>query len=141
MPKYRDYFRKMLDEHKDQFEAFAEIHAKYQLDQQKWQAEYNEIGKPIQDIIREWEQKLCGHSEKGKYAQFSSKLAEKFQEEVKAFFPLVDFIGVKVKGPALALDKASESVEKEPPQTPKADPDIQEIDSMDLDSFDIPKLF
>jgi len=138
MPKYRDYFRKMLDEHKTEFEAFAQVHAKYQLDQQKHQAEYNKVGKPIQDIIREWEQRLCGHSEKGTYAQFSSKLAEKFQAEVKAFFPMIDFIGVKVSGPP--LDVSATTAPKEKPK-PKTDPDIDAIDKMDLDSFEIPKLF
>src|SRR5690606_9808512 len=99
MPKYRDYFRQMLEVHKDEFEKFAEVHAKYQLDQNKWQEEYNKIGAPIKNILYEWEKKLCGHSEKGNFAKFSSQLAEKFQQEVKAFFPLVDFIGVKVNKP------------------------------------------
>ena len=138
MPKYRDYFRQMLQEHEEVFTAFAEVHAKYQLDQQKWQDEYNKLGEPIKDIIREWEQRLCGHSEKGQYAQFSAKLAEKFQEEVKSFFPLIDFIGVKVSGAQLKVNT------KEPakvPEKPKIDPDVAEIEAMDLDDFDIPKLY
>jgi hypothetical protein len=138
MPKYRDFFRQMLKAHEAEFAAFSEIHNKYAKDQQKWQAEYNAVGAPIQKIIREWEQKLCGHSEKGKYAKFSSTLAEKFQAEVKAFFPYVDFIGIKVTGPK--LDLQNQELPQESKTTQKPDPDLAEIDAMG-DDFDIPKLF
>lgn len=139
MPKYRDYVRKMFKEHEDEFAEFAQIHTLYEQNQQKYQDEFNKIGAPIQKIIKDYEQKLCGHSEKGKYAQFSTKLAEKFHKEIKAFFPYVDFIGIKVSGPKLDLDtkKASKKTEKKEP----VDPDIAEIDAIDTSDFSIPKLF
>lgn len=140
MPKYRDYFRQMLSEHQEAFTDFAQIHAKYQIDQQKWQSEYNKVGKPIQKLIYEYEQKLCGHSEKGEYAKYSAKLAEKFRDEVKAFFPMIDFIGVTVSGPKLNISKQKNTNETKN-NTLSKDKDVAEIEAMDLDDFDIPKLF
>ena len=138
MPKYCDYFRKMLKENEEAFAAFTEVHIKYQLDQQNNQEEFNKLGKPVRVIVEDYERKLCGHTEKGTYAQFSSKLAEKFYGEVKAFFPMYDFIGVQVSGPALKVNVANNKI-SEPKK--KVDKDVAEVADMDLDSFDIPKLF
>lgn len=97
MPKYRDMFRQMLDEHQDEFNSFADVHARYAENKKKWQNEFNTQGAEILEIIRVWEQRLCGKTEKGDKAVFSSRLAEKFWDEVKAFFPLIDFVGVEIE--------------------------------------------
>lgn len=137
MPKFRDYFRQMLAENEQLFADFSEIHNLYQSDRAKWQDEYNQKGAPVLEVILEWERRLCGHSEKGTYAKYSANLAEKFRSEIKAFFPMIDFIGLKVVQPAT---KTAPSAPK-PVETKPSDPDLAEIEVMDLDSFDIPKLF
>lgn len=130
----------MMQEHEAEFAEFADVHANYAQDQTKWQAEFNRVGKPITQILHDWEKRLCGHTEKGHYAQFSSKLADKFQAEVKAFFPLIDFVGVKVSGPALNLQETNTEKDEQPPAT-KPDPDIAEVENINEDLFDIPKLY
>jgi sugar-specific transcriptional regulator TrmB len=94
MPKYKVYFRKMLEENKPLFSRFTEIHAAYELEPEMNQKAFNEIGEKIQEIIREYESRLCSHSQKGEYSKFSPNLAEKFREEIKKVFPKIDFIGV-----------------------------------------------
>lgn len=138
MPKYRDYFRQMLDENEELFTSFAEVHQKYTTDRTKHQAEFNKVGEPVATLVMEWEQKLCGTSERGNYAKYSAKLAEKFRSEVKAFFPMIDFIGLKVVKPATREVKPAPIATK---PTPPKDKDLAQIDAMDMDDFDIPKLF
>ncbi len=136
MPKYRDYFRQMMEENKEMFEDFAAIHAKYMLDDEKWQEEFNRLGEPIVETMREWEGRLCGTTEKGNNAKYSSRLADKFWEEIKAFFPKIDFVGIEVVQTAVREVQMENEVEE---QT-EIDKDLREIDEMD-DSFEIRKLF
>jgi hypothetical protein len=95
--KYKEYVDTMYEVHKEEFENFKEIHSKYALEPDKYQDEYNEKGKPIQEILLEYEDKLCRQSEKGGYGVYTSKLAEKFREEVKKTFPEIEKIGIKRK--------------------------------------------
>lgn len=93
MTKYQQYFQDMTENHKELFTLFKDIHDKYALDPKKWQKEFNETGQEILRIIRKYENMLCGKSEGGKYGKFSTKLADKFWEPIRARFPKIDFIG------------------------------------------------
>lgn len=137
MPKYRDYVRQMFDAHEKEFEEFAQVHAMYVLEPSKHQEEFNRVGAPIADILRDWERRLCGHSEKGNFAKYSANLAEKFRAEVKAFFPFIDFIGAKTTG---SFSK-QEPVINEPTILQTEDKDLEEIEKLSLDDFELPKLF
>ena len=138
MPKYRRLFRKMLENHKQEFAQFSAIHQKYTLDQTRWQDEYNRLGAPSLDIIQDWENRLCGHSEKGQFNKYSANLAEKFRGEIKAFFPMIDFIGIQVVKPATRPAPVS----PEPTPVTGSDPDLTYIDALDPDlaSFTLKKL-
>lgn len=96
MTKYQQYFQSMMDDRQEQFKRFKEIHDNYVKDPDRWQRQFNAEGKLIMEIIREWERKLCSHSEKGQYGIFSSNLADKFWAEIRKFFPKIDFVGVEV---------------------------------------------
>ena len=95
MVKYKQQVQDMLEAHKEVFQAFKELHDKYEKDPKKWQKEFNEKGFEVQALLRRWENNLCGKSESGQFGKFSSSLAEKFREEVKVHFPKIDFIGMK----------------------------------------------
>ncbi len=95
MTKYQKYFQEMLNKYPRQFKQFKEIHDKYMIDPKTWADQFNTEGEIILEIIREWEKKLCSHSEKGKYGIFSSNLADKFWSEIRRNFPKIDFIGIK----------------------------------------------
>jgi len=96
MTKYQEYYKRMLEEHDETFNIFREAHNNYQSGKLS-QEEYNEAGKPIVSIIREYEDRLCNHSEGSGYASYSGNLAEKFWGEVRKDFPLIDRVGVIIK--------------------------------------------
>ena len=97
MTKYREYYEKMINNNKEVFEKFQMLHDRYALDEEKWQEEFNKEGEKILEVIREYENKLCSQSEKGGYSNFTPKLAEKFREEVKKHFSMIEHIGIKVE--------------------------------------------
>lgn len=97
MTKYKEYFDRMVSENKEAFGAFTTKHFEYSTNQDKYQEEFNTEGEKILKIIHEWENKLCSQSEKAGYANYTGNLAEKFQDEVRKHFPLIDHIGIIVK--------------------------------------------
>lgn len=99
MTKFREYYKRMIDANKEEFDAFRTIHDKYAIadDTDTLQEEYNLAGDKIQKIVKEWEQKLCSQSEKAGYGGYTGNLAEKFHEEILKDFPMYDHIGLIVK--------------------------------------------
>ncbi len=95
--KYKAYFKQMITDHAPEFGRFKGIHDLYSRDKKTHQAVYNDEGKAIVDIIRDYEKRLCNTMEKGNNAQYSARLAEKFWTEVRGMFPLIDFVGAIVK--------------------------------------------
>ncbi len=85
----------MLEENRELFDSFKEIHGKYLTDEAKHQEEFNKQGEKILEIIRKYELSLTSKSEGGQYGKFSSNLADKFWAQIRSVFPRIDFIGVK----------------------------------------------
>ena len=105
MTKYKEFFERMLEENKETFDKFKEIHANYGMDEDKFQDEFNRVGAEILKIVNEWENKLCAHSEKAGYANYTGGLAEKFRGELRIAFPLVDHIGIISKRSTFKIKK------------------------------------
>src|SRR4030042_5734020 len=102
--KYKEYFQRMVDENKEAFDKFTQRHFEYSTDEEKYQAEFNREGEAVLKIIHEWEGKLCSQSEKAGFGNYTGNLAEKFQEEVRSHFPLIDRVGIVAK-PSFSLRK------------------------------------
>lgn len=96
MVKYKEYVQKMLDENRKLFDEFKVLHDKYALSSNGLQGEFNEKGEKILELVREYENRLCTNTERGMYNKFSAGLAQKFQDEVRKLFPMIDHIGLKV---------------------------------------------
>lgn len=94
MTQYKFFFQKMMDEYKELFDNFADIHREYMLDPSTWQKLFNQYGAEVIEIIRNYERRLCATSEGGQYSKFSQKLSEKFWGEIRKTFPKIDFVGV-----------------------------------------------
>lgn len=95
----------MIDENKEVFSEFRKLHDKYALEEDNMQDEYNKEGKKVLNIIQEYENRLCKNSEKT-YSRFTGNLAEKFREEIRKSFPMIDHIGIIVKTkPTFSLKK------------------------------------
>lgn len=57
--------------------------------------DFEEVGLEVLDTVRFWERKLCSGMERGRHAQYSTQLADKFWQQVRSDYPLVDQVGVK----------------------------------------------
>jgi len=84
----------MLEENKNIFDSFTDLHQRYTLDEEKYQNEFTKEGERIQNIAHEWENKLCSQSEKAGFGNYTSNLSEKFQAELRLKFPLIDHVGI-----------------------------------------------
>ena len=87
MSEYQKMVAKMMEENKELFENFMDIHNEYAMNPKKWQKLFNQYGAEVVEIIREYERKLCANMATGKFGQFSAKLSEKFWAEVKKYSP------------------------------------------------------
>jgi hypothetical protein len=86
----------MLNRYQKEFEEFARIHDRYKTEGEKWKSKFDEIGRPVVRIIEETENRLCSKMEGSGRGQYSSNLSEKFRQEVRKRFPLIDLVGVKI---------------------------------------------
>lgn len=93
MTKSQEFFQDMMTYNKELFDQFKEIHDKYAEEPEKYKDEFNEKGQEALQVIRRYENMLCGKSESGMYGKFSSKLADKFWEPIRKLFPKIDFVG------------------------------------------------
>jgi len=96
MTKFKEYFQRMIEQNQDAFDKFRTVHNEYALNPDPNQENYNTEGGKILKIIKEWESKLC-HQQEKTYSQYAGKLAEKFWEEVRKEYPMIDHIGIIVK--------------------------------------------
>ncbi|MGD9128961.1 MAG: hypothetical protein PVJ09_00505 [Candidatus Woesebacteria bacterium] len=97
MAKYKQYYTKMIEENRNLFFEFKNIHDKFKSERSKHQAEFNRIGQKVRDVIRDWDRRLCSAMGKGQYSQYSYQLSEKFWNHARKEFEFIDLVGVKVK--------------------------------------------
>lgn len=86
----------MVEKYEKEFDDFQELHDKYESDPKKWQEAFNREGAKIMDIVRDYENRLCGRMENTMNATYSAGLAEKFRGEIKRYLPKLDMIGVVI---------------------------------------------
>lgn len=94
--KHQTIFMEMLNQNRQAFEDFKVVHDNYMQDRKKWQKDFNQKGEKITDIIRKYESILCSKSDSGTYSKYSGNLAEKFWEEIRKYFPMINFVGVEI---------------------------------------------
>lgn len=92
--KYIQTFEIMLSNNVDLFKEFDEVHQNYTLNGESEQENFNEVGARVLEVVREYEDKLCGRSEANGYGRYSGKLAEKFQNHIRSRYPHFDKIGI-----------------------------------------------
>lgn len=96
----------MWEDNAEVFERFTTVHDQYQSDRRNpsYKHSFDETGAAVRAVIEEWDQRLCQQMERGQNGVFSSKVSEKFWNEVKKDFPLIDFVGVQVQFSSKASD-------------------------------------
>ena len=93
--RYKEAYEQMVHDNSALFEAFQKIHDEYVLDPLKKGDQFNEKGKEVMGVVRKYEDILCKRSEVNGFGEYTSKLAEKFQDEVRKHFPKIDEVGIK----------------------------------------------
>ena len=93
--KYRQLFLQMMEEHRDLFLDFKEVHDKFIEDEDTYKSEFNAKGAKVVEIIRDYEMKLTAHTNSGQFSKYSTGLADKFWDQIRSFLPRIDFVGVK----------------------------------------------
>ena len=96
MTKFTEIYKKMWTDHAEVLDEFREIHDQYQADRVGNSQEFNEKGKVVMDILREYEDRLCSGMERGQFGKYSDKVAEKFWQRVKKDFPMIEMVGVEI---------------------------------------------
>lgn len=94
--RYKALIKEMYEAHPDMMTELDTLHRAYALDQKKNQPEFNRLGGKAVEVMRDYERKLCGKSERAGMGVYSSKLAETFWKEIKKRYPLIDFVGVTI---------------------------------------------
>ena len=95
MTKSQQYFQDMIERNKELFAKFQEVHDKFDPKTKVNLEAFNEVGFEVREVIRKFENLLCGYSESGKYGKFSNKTAETFWNYIRRDFPKIDFIGMR----------------------------------------------
>jgi len=95
MSEYQKAFQTMIEQNKEIFDRFKAVHDAYVLSPDLNKAKFNEVGREITDVIREYERRLCAQMGKGQFSKFTQNLSEKFWGEVRKVYPKIDFVGVQ----------------------------------------------
>jgi hypothetical protein len=95
--KYKEYYQKMIDQHKTLFADFQDIHDAFVTDPVAGAEKFHTEGRKVLDVIRDWDRRLCSSMGRGKFSGYTQKLSEKFWSEVRKDFSLIDKVGVIVR--------------------------------------------
>ncbi len=94
MVKYKKAFNEMLKDYNEFFAEFKKTCEKFETNPDDWGEKFNEQGVKVLRIVRRYENALCSRSENTGYGKFSENLSEKFWEEVRGYFPLIDRVEI-----------------------------------------------
>lgn len=92
--KYKQYYDQMVAGNAQLFADFGVAHAEYEQ-QTLDQAGFNERGRKVVDVVRDWDRRLCSAMGRGAFSKYSEQLSEKFWSQVRKDFPLIDKVGLK----------------------------------------------
>lgn len=95
MTKYKSLVDQLYKENQTVFAAFRPVHDLFAQNQKAYSAQFNLLGKPVMDLVLQYEKKLCAQMDGGKYGVYTCNLSEKFRHEIKMTYPYLDFIGVE----------------------------------------------
>jgi len=97
--RYKEIFEKLWEKNKPLFQEFFVLNNEYSDagKRQSIEDQFQSIGKKVQSILKEGENDLCGYMEKGSNHVFSSKVADKYWDEIRKYFRYIDQVGVITK--------------------------------------------
>lgn len=84
----------MVKNNNQLFTEFRKVHDKVESDK-SLKKDFNKIGEEVIEVIRIYVDDLCRTSEGSGYGNYTSKLSDKFWNEVRKEFPLIDDVGIE----------------------------------------------
>jgi len=96
-PKYKKYVSEMFEQNREKMMKFMLLNQDYGQNKKGLKIQFDQEGKEVQEIVEDWMGRLCGQMEKGKNAAYSAKLADKFLEEIRKYFPYYNEIGITIR--------------------------------------------
>ena len=96
--KFKQIFEDLWKTDEKLFQEFFILNNEYEKNSKddKFIDRFQEIGKEVKDILQQGENDLCRQMEKSQHRAYSSKLADKYWDEVRKYFKYIDLVGVKV---------------------------------------------
>jgi hypothetical protein len=94
--RYKQVFEEVVRNNRKLFDEFEKAHQRYKSNPEKYQGEFNAAGAPVLRLIEEAENHLCGKMEGAGRGMYSANLAEKFRQEIRKTYPMIDMIGMKI---------------------------------------------
>jgi hypothetical protein len=98
--RYKKTLENIWERNKDLFQEFFILNSDYADPQTRifLEDKFQEVGTKVKRLLQEGENDLCRHMEKSEHRVFSSKLADKYWDEVRKYFKYIDLVGVKTVG-------------------------------------------
>lgn len=96
MSLYTKIFRQMLDENSEIFDKFKVLNDIYnkKYSQPDFKKEFDLTGEEVLNLIRKYENILCGRTEGSRNSKYSANLSEKFWVLIRLMFENIDQVGV-----------------------------------------------
>lgn len=96
--RYKQIFENIWEENKKLFQAFFLINNEYSdaKKRSKIEKQFQELGGKVKKLLLKGEDELCRHMEKSNHRLFSSKVADKYWDEVRKYFKYIDNVGVSI---------------------------------------------
>ena len=94
--KYKRIFEEIWEKDKELFQNFFLLNNDYAdaKKRTKVEDEFQKVGKQIKELLQKGEDELCRQMEKSSHRAFSSKVADKYWDEVRRYFKYIDMVGV-----------------------------------------------
>lgn len=95
--QFKKIFDQMIAENKEAFIKFKLLNDSLErsLPNSKLRSDFNNLGLEILNIIKRYENMLCGKTESSSFGRYSANLSEKFWMELRRNFNNIDEIGVE----------------------------------------------
>lgn len=84
----------MVKKNNELFSEFRKVHDEVE-NNKSLKKDFNKIGEEVIEVIRIYVDDLCRTSEGSGYGNYTSKLSDKFWNEVRKEFPLIDDVGIE----------------------------------------------
>ncbi|MDD3647450.1 MAG: hypothetical protein PHS44_03035 [Candidatus Dojkabacteria bacterium] len=94
--KYKRIFEEIWDSNKELFQEFFMLNNDYAdpANRTKLENKFQEIGGKVKNLLVDGENELCRAMENTDNRVYSSKVADKYWDEVRKYFKFIDLVGV-----------------------------------------------